>query len=144
MEAQVKKGNTPSWKPSAELGDIKGIDKERYKGRWCRNDERNIDKKLQEGWAFINATTNPSAVRDAGSKNEKGIDGALQYREMVAMQLPQTDEFCESGKEGQSVESRTEYLAKKNRDQIRSTIMMKNKEQGLEANPQFTPQLTLE
>lgn len=146
----VKKGTAPSWAPASNLGDIKGINKKTHKARWCVNEEVNIDKKLQEGWTFVNEITNPSAHQKAEGKDDvrdiNGLSGALQYREMVAMKLPLTDKDCEEGREGQSVESRKAYLEELNQEKLRSTILMdkaKN-DKGLESNPQFTPSLTID
>lgn len=92
-DEQVKKGRSLSWKPAKKLGDIKNVP-EGHTARWCDKDPANIDKKLQEGWEFINKTTAPSVVHESEDKTREvvdsnyDLDSAITYRELVGMALP--------------------------------------------------------
>lgn len=113
----VKKGKKPSWKPASRLGELnvpKG-----YNGRWCSNDEANIQKKLAEGWEFVNKTNFPQ-MGHVGSGNPDvvdsvGVQGGVTYREMVGMMLS-----------AENVEARTEYYKERNRKQLMAKIQMKD------------------
>jgi hypothetical protein len=98
-QAVVKKGTNPAsksrWKTGSSLGMLKVP--ETHKGRWCDSDEANINRKLQEGWEFVNKTNFPQGEhvkrhnngKDVKDKSEFG--GATQYRELVGMMLPIED-----------------------------------------------------
>lgn len=91
---EVKKGSNPRWTTGQSLGMLDTP--EGYKGRWCDGDEAKVSKKLAEGWEFVNKTKFPQArhVKKHEQKDVKdaeGINGAVQYRELVGMMLPIED-----------------------------------------------------
>lgn len=113
----VKSGKRPSWKPASRLGELSVP--EGYNGRWCSNDEANIQKKLAEGWVFVNKTNFPQTEhKESGNADvvdSVGVQGGVTYREMVGMMLP-----------AELVEARTEYYKERNRKQLMAKIKMKD------------------
>lgn len=90
-----KKGNSPSWQAADRLGYLKVPDG--HVGRWCNRDDANIQKKLAEGWQFVNKTNFPDGEHQKAGRPRKEVqDGerlgsAITYREMVGMALPIED-----------------------------------------------------
>lgn len=88
MAAQPKKGKR-TWKP-ANLLDVKGKDPG-FRYRMCRNDDANIARKQEEGWEFVNATTDPEVRVIGAGTIEDGAktDTTQRQRELVCMRLPE-------------------------------------------------------
>jgi hypothetical protein len=86
---EPRKAGRRSWRP-ANLLDIEGKDSN-FRYRMCRSDDANLSRKLQEGWEFVNATTDPEArVIGAGTVNDgRSVDTTQRQRELVAMRLPE-------------------------------------------------------
>lgn len=88
-EAPVKKGKA-SWRPARKLDVLKKSPNFRY--RYVSTDYANLQKKLAEGWQFVNPSTgipgqhNPSAREVSDGKT---IDTVQKYRELVVMALPE-------------------------------------------------------
>lgn len=83
-----KKGNT-SWRP-AQMLDVKNKS-EGFRYRMVNVDHANLDKKVAEGWEFVNGETgipgehiDPKKIVD-GSK----LDSTETYRDMVLMAMPE-------------------------------------------------------
>lgn len=88
-EAPVKKGRA-SWRPARKLDVINKADGFRY--RYVSTDYANLQKKLAEGWQFVNPSTgipgqhNPSAREVSDGKQ---LDTVQKMRELVLMALPE-------------------------------------------------------
>lgn len=87
MTAQ-KKGRK-SWSPAQKLAITDQDPGFRY--RWCEKDQANLDKKLAEGWAFVDPTKGLKAdhLRPEHVSDGKPQQGAKEYRELVLMALPE-------------------------------------------------------
>lgn len=83
-----KKGR-PSWAPARMLDLEKKNPGYRY--RWCDTDPANIRKKIAEGWVFASRETGHPAEHDNPNLMHGGTppDGTLQYRDVIAMALPE-------------------------------------------------------
>ena len=85
----VKKGKK-SWRPARKLDALNKAPGFRY--RYVSTDYANLQKKLAEGWEFVNPSTgipgqhNPSAREIADGKN---LDTVQKMRELVLMALPE-------------------------------------------------------
>jgi hypothetical protein len=113
MTEVKKKGSKPrEFKFASDMGKLEVP--EGYVGRWCSKEEKNLMKKEAEGWEYVNKTNCPSAIRreelGLGSQVKDGsnMGGALQYREMVAMMLP--EDLAESRRE--QIKHKTEMNTK--------------------------------
>ena len=88
-KAPVKKGRA-SWRPARKLDALNKAPGFRY--RYVSTDYANLQKKLAEGWEFVNPSTgipgqhNPSAREIADGKN---LDTVQKMRELVLMALPE-------------------------------------------------------
>jgi len=88
QEAPVKKGNE-SWKESQLLDvDNKSPD---FRYRWCWVDDMNVEKKLREGWVFVNKETGIPGEHKHPNRADDGkpLDSAKRYRDTVLMALPE-------------------------------------------------------
>lgn len=140
-----KKGTNPGWKPSSKVVKIElPEDMEGKYGVRLVNgkDEMNVQRKLAEGYEFLNRTNAPTATGSGEASKP------FQYKELVAMVLPLEDRYCASGKEGQSQESRDAYIAELNRQQLDAKIITKNavkaaKESGLTPASEFKAEATI-
>lgn len=142
--APKKKGTAADWKKGGRLAKLnvpKG-----YVGRWVDKDPANIQKKLEEGWQFVNGTTSPTSQQVGNDAPDKAHDGtgigsAIQYKEMVGMMLP------EKGA-GQTKESRDAYYAEENRKAIESRVSLSKEKSrgGIEGKfaKNFTPTMTID
>jgi|TARA_R110002020_G_scaffold84472_4_gene209229 hypothetical protein len=84
----AKKKGRPSWKPAQWL-DVPGK-AESHGYRWVDKDPMNVQRKVSEGWVFVNRETgvpgeqlSPEDVGDG-----KPLDSTKVYREMVLMAMP--------------------------------------------------------
>lgn len=123
-EPVVKKGKK-SWSPS-NLGDIiKKEDGFRY--RRVRKDDDNIAKKVEEGWQFVNGTTDRSAeaVHPSGRPNEPHkLTSNVEGRDWVAMRLDE-----------ETAQARDEFINAKT-DRTQQALMSQTKrELGKEGAP---------
>ena len=75
-----------TWRPAERL--TINVKTPGYRTRWCDRDPMNIERKLAEGWRFVNATTGVIAEHDPG-KDGDSLAGAKTYRELVLMALPE-------------------------------------------------------
>lgn len=86
---EVKKGRA-SWRPARKL-DALGKDPG-FRYRYVSTDYANLQKKLSEGWQFVNTSTgvpgkhNPTAREISDGKQ---LDTVQKYRELVLMALPE-------------------------------------------------------
>jgi len=82
------KANT-SWKPARML-DLEGQNPG-FRYRWCDVDPANIRKKIAEGWVFVNRSDGSPVKHDDPNLIHGGAtpDGVLQYRDVVAMAVPE-------------------------------------------------------
>lgn len=89
VDPETPKKGRPSWAPARML-DLNGK-KNGYRYRWCDTDPANIRKKLAEGWVFVNRETGHPVEHDDPNLMHGGAtpDGALQYRDVIAMALPE-------------------------------------------------------
>lgn len=124
-----KKGSTRGFKPGNALGMVK-VPKG-YTPRWCDADQANINKKLQEGWVFVNKTTSGSAghERRDGKEENSTIDGhdlstVVKYRELVAMMMP--DDL---------VQSRRDYYHNETVRRTKSRVLAKEQINELNGTP---------
>ncbi len=87
---QVKKGTNPAsksrFRPGSTLGFLNVP--EGHKGRWCDSDEVKTQKKMQEGWQFVNKTNFPSVSHEKKHGNVRDVKdgsgkegGPVRYRE---------------------------------------------------------------
>ena len=83
-----KKGNA-SWNPATRL-ELRGK-KPGWRYRWCDKDPANIEKKLAEGWVFINKTTGLPGELERRDQPHDGsaLTTTKTYRELVLMALPE-------------------------------------------------------
>lgn len=87
-EKPIKKGK-PTWKP-ANMLDVtnkkKGL---RY--RWCDKDGGNVQKKLSEGWSFVDSTSGISGdhVEPHRINDGKKMTSLREHREMILMAMPE-------------------------------------------------------
>ncbi len=85
-----KKRGRPSWRPARKLDVINKSPDFRY--RYVSTDYANLQKKLAEGWQFVNPSTGipgehaPTAREVSDGKQ---IDTVNKYRELVVMALPE-------------------------------------------------------
>jgi hypothetical protein len=85
----VKKKGRTSWRWRNRL-ELDGKDP-RFRYRFCSRDESNLRDRLADGWDFVNPSTclpgehvDPRQVADGVP-----LDGALTYRDLVAMAIPE-------------------------------------------------------
>ena len=83
-----KKGN-PSWSPATRL-DVRNR-RAGFRYRWCDKDPANIEKKLAEGWVFVNKTSGLPGELERRDQPHDGSDltTTKTYRELVLMALPE-------------------------------------------------------
>lgn len=91
IKSEPKKGNA-SWKPSGTRLDVRNK-KEGYRYRWVRSrdDQPNVDKKLEEGWSPVNKTTGAPVEHDValGVQDGKPMGDVTTYRESILMAMPE-------------------------------------------------------
>jgi hypothetical protein len=106
--AKVKKGHR-TWKPAQKL-TVKNENPEIHP-KWCQDDPINIQRKLDEGYFFINKTTGaPIEYEGTGMvPDTKSIDSAVKVRELVLM-----------GLDDETYEARKAYFAERTKDQTNS------------------------
>lgn len=113
-ESPKKKGNKVSWKPASRIGKLHVP--EGYVGRWVKNDPDNIARYRQEGWELVNKTTHSKGGRSGhdGSdvKDQKNLNGAVEYRELIGMMLSQ-----------EMADARVEYHRQETIEKTRATIL---------------------
>ena len=115
--SDTKTGKKVQFKPGQRVGMLGGVP-DTHVGRWCDSDPANIQKKLAEGWNFVNKTTCPSGQHvtreDVNEINDGGdINGAISYRELIGMALPR-----------EMKEARDEYYHNQMMEMTRSRIQM--------------------
>lgn len=83
-----KKGHS-TWKPQSRL--TVANKKPGFRYRFVDKDEMNIQRKLAEGWRFVNTSTGIPGehVRPNVVGDDNPMDGAMTYRESVVMALPE-------------------------------------------------------
>lgn len=85
-ETVTKKGNA-SWHRARFL-DVKNKDPN-YTYRWVRIDEENIQKKLDEGWGYVDGSKEKVGVtRPDGIDVGKSTDTLIKSRGSVLMKMP--------------------------------------------------------
>lgn len=136
-----RKTGTRQWRSATSgLGNIKAPDG--YSARWVA--PHNVERRLAEGYEFINKSTCPSAEHtDRKTAGFKGVDGAnigtaITYREMVAMAAPK-----------ELVESRTRYFEELTEKRTDAAILATSERRQLMSesrgtSPDLTPHLTIE
>ena len=82
-----KKGNK-SWKPASQL-DLAHKNPE-YGYRFCRKDDENINRKLMEGWEFVNDITDSNVQLDTKEPTNP-VTGGKNVRELVVMRMHKDD-----------------------------------------------------
>ena len=105
--ATAQKTGKKTWAPATKLatfGKEPGIN---Y--RWCDKDPQNIERKLAEGWEFVNDTAHKSIETDTDSVSQDDLSGAKQYRELVLMAMPT-----------EMADARAEYFGDQNEKSMRS------------------------
>lgn len=116
-----KKGTRPGWRPAGQLPRLKAPSG--YTAKWA-NPEK-LDKLRAEGWEIMKPEDNrgqeiiKADVNDAGS-----LTGALRYRELVAIMLP-----------NELKAERDEYIRSENREAVKHILKEtdeKAKELGVE------------
>ena len=89
-EAPKVKRGTASWRPARKLDVIHKAPGFRY--RYVSTDYANLQKKIAEGWEFVNPSTgipgqhNPSAREVSDGRQ---LDSVQKMRELVLMALPE-------------------------------------------------------
>lgn len=84
-ETPKKKGTRPGWRPAGQLPKLKAPPG--YTAKWANPDK--LDRLRAEGWELMKPNQNRGQeilqidVNDAGP-----LTGALRYRELVAIMLP--------------------------------------------------------
>lgn len=89
---ELKKKGSNKWSPMKRLVVRKKDPNKGY--RWCDEDEMNIEKKLAEGWHFVNKVTGEAIEVDPESD---AMTGVKQHRELILM--AQDKEFLEERKQ---------------------------------------------
>lgn len=110
----AKKGKKVNWRPASLLGELEVPDG--FRGRWCRNDPENIERKKKEGWVILDDTISAKS----GRKNHAPVDGldggpldgTIRHRELIAMILPE-----------EVAEARSEYFRKETLEKTKSTLV---------------------
>lgn len=86
----VKKGRRPEWKPAPVLDKVIGVPED-HTARYVRNDEKNIQRKLKEGWIplnKINSNASKISTEESHIKDSQSLGSHIGAREMVVMVLP--------------------------------------------------------
>lgn len=83
-----QKRGRPSWRPANRL-EITGKE-DGYRYRWVSEDTDNIRRRLDEGWEFVNKTTDQAESVPIGEiQDGSALDSAQRQRELVAMRMPE-------------------------------------------------------
>lgn len=125
-EVQKTKGTKVSWRPADKVAKLKAPESGRP--RWCSPDTANIQKKLDEGWKFINKSTLPSAYKDDNGmikdvQENSSLGTEIRNREMVAMYLPE-----------EQAKARDEYFRDKTMRRTQATIFMKDEKKSVDSS----------
>lgn len=107
----VKKGNKPTWKPAMVLDKVDGVP-EGHTARYVRNEEKNVQRKLKEGWIPLNKTNSGAKAESEEHhiKDSHTLGSHIGKRELVVMVLP--DELKQAREEHFQKETRTMTEAK--------------------------------
>lgn len=89
-EADEKKKGRASWRPARKLDITKKAPGFRY--RYVSTEYANLQKKLAEGWQFVNPSTGIPGLQNPSARevsDGKMLDSVQKLRELVLMALPE-------------------------------------------------------
>lgn len=105
---EKKKGTKPGWRPAGQLPNLKGPPG--FTAKWANPDK--LDKLLAEGWQVMKPEENRgSQIIRADVNDGSSLNGALRYREMVAVKLP-----------NDLKEARDEYIRNENQEAVKGIL----------------------
>lgn len=86
---QSEKKGRPAWKPASTLDVIQKSEDFRY--RWTDRDPGNLDRKIAEGWVFVNKETGIPGEHEHPERVADGmpLDTTKTFRELVVMAMPE-------------------------------------------------------
>ena len=87
VSAPVKKGTRPGWKPAGQLPKLEAPPG--YTAKWASSDPGRLSRLRAEGWEIMKPEDNKGQEIIYADVNDSGsLTGRLQYRDLVAVMLP--------------------------------------------------------
>jgi hypothetical protein len=103
-----KKGTRPGWRPAGQIPRLKAP--KGFTPKWSNPDK--LDKLRAEGWILMKPEDNKGQAITKSDVNDVGsLTGALRYRELVAIMLP-----------NELKEDRDEWLRNENQDAMKNIL----------------------
>ena len=127
-----KKKGKSSWAPANRLTVANKQEDFRY--RFVDQDAMNVQRKQAEGWQFVNRSTGIPGehIRPGHVGDDTPIDGAMTYRDLVVMGLPE-----------ELAQERDAWVAERT-DQQERDIVKNLKRQAEDAGGSVSPKLVIE